>query len=124
SQKEEAAGGLDTVADVLRQTSQQLRDRGQANVAPCVDALAEMSEGFSGYLRERDLEDLVGEVEEFARHQPALFFGSAFALGFLAARFLKSSNEPSNIVRYDEANRYAGAGAYRSGSVSGQDGGA
>jgi len=30
-------------------------------------------------------------VQQFARRQPAVFFGAAFGLGLLAARFMKSS---------------------------------
>jgi len=32
-------------------------------------------------------------VQRFARKQPALFVGSAFAIGVIGARFLKSSND-------------------------------
>ena len=42
-------------------------------------------------VRERDMRELVGEVENFARRQPTLFFGGAMILGFAALRFLKSS---------------------------------
>lgn len=42
-------------------------------------------------VRERDMRELVGEVEDVARRQPALFFGGAIILGFAVLRFLKSS---------------------------------
>jgi hypothetical protein len=48
---------------------------------------------FSRTLKERDLGSLVGQVESFARHQPGAFIGSAALLGFMAARFFKSSAE-------------------------------
>ena len=35
---------------------------------------------------------MVTQVEQYARRQPAIFLGGAFALGLLGARFLKSSN--------------------------------
>jgi hypothetical protein len=50
-------------------------------------------ERFSQTLKDRDLGTLVGQVEDFARHQPGAFIGSAALLGFMAARFLKSSAE-------------------------------
>jgi ElaB/YqjD/DUF883 family membrane-anchored ribosome-binding protein len=43
-------------------------------------------------VRDRDVRELVGEVEQFARRQPTLFFGGALFLGFAAVRFLKSSS--------------------------------
>ena len=42
-------------------------------------------------MRERDVRELVGEVQDFARKQPTLFFGGAVILGFAALRFLKST---------------------------------
>jgi hypothetical protein len=63
---------LPQAAHYIRQASEQIQ-----NVADTV--------------RERDVRELVGEVENFARQQPALFFGGAVILGFAALRFLKSS---------------------------------
>ncbi len=42
-------------------------------------------------VRQREPRELVSEVEDFARRQPALFFGGAVILGFAALRFLKSA---------------------------------
>ena len=89
--KEQAAGGLGTVAQALRQTGETLRTEEQAGVAQAADSAAQLVDQISGYLRDRDIDDLVGEVENFARTNPAVFLGSAFVLGFMAARFLKSS---------------------------------
>ena len=48
-------------------------------------------ERFSNYLSEKDSEELINEVEDFARNRPAVFLGAAFLVGAAAARFLKSS---------------------------------
>ena len=42
-------------------------------------------------VREREPRELLNDVQDFARRQPALFFGGAMLLGFAALRFLKSS---------------------------------
>ena len=47
-------------------------------------------------LREQDLEQLMNTTAQFARRQPALFLGAAFALGFAATRFIKSSAPSSS----------------------------
>jgi transcriptional regulator of heat shock response len=44
-------------------------------------------------LRSRDVSELVGEVQDFARKQPAAFFGAAVLAGFAAVRFVKSAPE-------------------------------
>jgi hypothetical protein len=52
---------------------------------------SEQIQGVADTVRERDVRELVGEVQDFARRQPTLFFGGAVVLGFAALRFLKSS---------------------------------
>ena len=71
-----AAGEFDTAvpqaASYMRQASHQIQD-------------------FADSIDGRDVRELVGEVQDFARKQPTLFFGGAVILGFAALRFLKSA---------------------------------
>ncbi|MDQ4128585.1 MAG: hypothetical protein M3151_11660 [Actinomycetota bacterium] len=90
-QKHQAAQRVVPVQTALRETAQQLRKQGQGSVAGYADGAAERVERFSGYLRETDVDEMVDEARSFARRRPALFLGSAATLGFLTARFLKSS---------------------------------
>ena len=109
TQKSRAAQSLTSVAQALRTTSQQLRGGEQEPIAHVTEQAAGVMDNVSTYLRDARVEDMVADVEGFARRQPALFFGGAFALGFLAARFLKSSGNSHN----GGSNRgYAGHGAY------------
>ncbi|MBV9471148.1 MAG: hypothetical protein JO316_07935 [Abitibacteriaceae bacterium] len=98
-QKQHAAEGLGSVAESLRQTGQQLRDNDQSVVTQYMaqygEAAANQVEQVSNYLRERDVNQIVHEVEDFARREPALFIGGAFLLGLLGARFLKTSSPAS-----------------------------
>lgn len=93
SQKERAAGTLGTVAEALRQTSQQVREQDQGAVAQYIEKAADQAEQFSRSIREQDLNQLLDATERWARRQPALFLGGTFALGFLATRFFKSSRQ-------------------------------
>ena len=52
-------------------------------------ALQRLSESVRG----KDVSQLIQEAESFARRQPVAFLGAAALAGFLAVRFLKSSNE-------------------------------
>ena len=52
---------------------------------------SEQMQGVADTVRQRDVRELVGEVQDFARRQPTLFFGGAVVLGFAALRFLKST---------------------------------
>ncbi len=91
SQKEQLAEGLGNAAQLVRMASHQLRQNNQGMFAEYTDKAAQSVEGASQFLRERDLTEIAGEVESFARREPLLFLGGAFTLGLLAARFLKSS---------------------------------
>lgn len=90
--------GLSGVADSIRQVGESLRDTdGEENpvgqfTAKYGDALAGQVEDISNYFERKDIREIVRDVESFARRNPAIFIGGAFALGVLAARFLKSAS--------------------------------
>lgn len=108
--KEQAAGSLESVAVALRETGDSLRSQDQSPFAGLLDTAAGAVENVSNYLRDHEVEDLVREVEEFGRRQPALFLGAAFALGFMAARFLKStSGGYSGSYQGNGASAYSGS---------------
>jgi hypothetical protein len=62
------------------------------------DAAAKL-EGAADSLRERSVDDLIRSLNNFARSQPAAFFGGAVLAGFALSRFLKSSSEHSGEPR-------------------------
>ena len=47
--------------------------------------------GMADKIRDREVQDLMSELTDYARRQPTLVFGGAMLLGFAALRFLKSS---------------------------------
>jgi hypothetical protein len=68
-------------------------------------------ETVSNAVRQRDMRELVGEVQEFARRQPTLFFGGAVILGFAALRFFKSSSS-SGSAHAKSSGTHTGDGSY------------
>ncbi len=133
--KDQAAKLGDAAKDLASNAAVQLQDavrQQRATGADYIDSLAEATEraagefetaspqaahyirqaseqihGVAGVVRERDMRELVGEVEGFARRQPGLFFGGAVILGFAALRFLKSSSPnsaPSNTFDQRQAS--------------------
>ena len=90
--KDRAADGIAGVADALRHTGEQLRTRDDLGLSQYVVRAADGVEAASDYLRDRTLGQLMADVEGFARREPALFLGGAFAAGVIAGRFLKSSS--------------------------------
>jgi ElaB/YqjD/DUF883 family membrane-anchored ribosome-binding protein len=89
--KGQAAETLNTLAQSLVTSGQQLRERNQENVSRYVDQVADRVQRVSNYLQNTDVSEIIDSTEQFARRRPALFLGGAFALGLIGARFLKSS---------------------------------
>ncbi len=92
SSKDRAADTLNTVADALRHTGNHLQLQHEGgSISGYVGQAADQVERASNYLQTRTLGELVEDVEQFARREPALFLGGAFVAGLVGGRFLKSS---------------------------------
>jgi hypothetical protein len=92
-QQQTAASSLGSFAEALRKSAREMQgDQQQAGVARFAQSAADGLEKLSGSLRSKDLDGMLRDAESLARRQPVLFFGAAVAAGFLAVRFLKSSN--------------------------------
>jgi hypothetical protein len=94
-QLDSAADSLSSLASTMRDASAQFRTTDPAHmgqVAEVATGVADAVENVSTHLRDATVDDILTETNTFARHQPALFLGGAFAVGFLLARFLKSTS--------------------------------
>lgn len=114
-QKTRAAETVGTVADTLRSSSQQLSDSGQDGVSRYIERAADQAERFASYLDSTEVSEVVDRVEDFARRQPAAFMAGAFAVGFLASRFLKSGQSDAGYRSGYTSDRERSA-AFESGS--------
>jgi len=119
--KELVVGTMTEVSQALRKTGQQLRDEGaQPMLAQYVDRGAEQIERVSGHMRQRDANELLAEVEWFARRQPMVFAGGTFALGMLAVRFLKSGGRQQTAGSSSMSSGQSFTGATRTTVGTGQ----
>jgi hypothetical protein len=91
-QKNAAAGRMEGVAHALRTASDDLQSQGQPMIAEYSRHVAEGLESMADSLGRRDVDDLVGSVEDFARARPVAFLGGAVVAGFALARFMKASS--------------------------------
>ena len=101
-QKAGVTGGLRSVADSMRKVGDNLNQSKSNEKTPVseytahyAETAANKIEQVAGYFETRDLRAITRDVENYAKQNPAVFIGTAFAVGFLAARFLKSSPAPS-----------------------------
>ena len=118
SQKDRATDGLGSVAQAVpaeheapprQQAGRDCRDTSRRLPIRSIASRPRSATAMSG--------ELVNEVQRFARRQPALFVGSAFAIGVIGARFLKSSSDNQRhraLEPYGTSSRgtmdYAGRG--------------
>jgi hypothetical protein len=110
-QKDRGTDALGSVAQAIRHSTQPLRDQQHESIAGFVDRAADQIESWSQRLKQKDVAELLGDIQRLARRQPAVFIGSAFAVGLVAARFLKSSRQDE--YQYgSESRRHYGGGAY------------
>jgi ElaB/YqjD/DUF883 family membrane-anchored ribosome-binding protein len=81
-----------SAAQALRRSSSQLREEGNERVAAMIDAVADRGQRLGEYLRDADGEQLLRDIEEFARRQPWLMVSGSAVVGFLGSRFVKASS--------------------------------
>lgn len=121
SQKQRAAEGLTSAADAIRQVSDKMR-QDQPALANATAMAADRTQDIARYLQQTDVNDMIRGVEDFARRQPLLFLGGAFAIGLIGSRFLKATSSGqqgqlprgrSNYGYGSDEWRATGPGSYR-----------
>ena len=117
TQKNRGTDALGQVANAVRSSTQKLREERQETIAGYVDKAADHIDNWSRRLREKDIDELMSDVQRLARRQPAVFIGSAFALGLVGARFFKSSRQQNEYGYGDESRRTRYGGTSRPSTV-------
>ncbi len=85
AQKEGLAGRLEDMAQAVHKSGEQLEGH-QDWIAGLVERGADELSTLATTLRTNDLRSLVGNLEDLARRQPALFVGASLAAGFALTR--------------------------------------
>ena len=109
TQLDQAADGLNRVAQTVRDTGEQLKahdHQKMGQIAQFTGSAADAVTGVSTRLRDATVDEIYTETQKVARTQPGLFLGGAFVMGFLLARFLKSTS-----VNSSSANGATGNGS-------------
>jgi ElaB/YqjD/DUF883 family membrane-anchored ribosome-binding protein len=93
------------MAQVLRRSGEELSNEGNGQqVAGLTEGAADRIERLGGYLERTSGDELVRDVEDFARRRPWMVAGIGLVAGLAASRFLKASSER----RYDESAQAGG----------------
>lgn len=82
------------MAEALRQGSEQLRSQGDGQqLAGLAEGAADRIDRLGGYLEKTSGDELLRDVEDFARRRPWMVAGMGLLAGLGASRFLKASSE-------------------------------
>lgn len=101
--KKTAADEVKDVASALRTASDELRDGSpqERTFSQIAESLADASDA----LRDKDLGEMVGAVNDFAKRNPLVFLGGATLIGFTATRFAKASDNSDLHTQSNTENK-------------------
>ena len=88
----QAGEQLRSMTEAVRGSAARLREQDQHGPARAVEGAAERGDRLASYLSESDGEQLLADVEDFARRQPLVVAGAGLLVGLVAARALKASS--------------------------------
>ena len=115
--KDDIAQSVADFATSLRESTHSFDER--PNIRAVVDTAAEGLEQLADSIRDRSFADIFNDFEGVVRRRPATVAAVSVAVGFLAARFIKSTAED---LRHEHAATMAGRGGARQGQRSGAQG--
>jgi len=103
-QKGRVGSEIRTYSTAARHAAERLESESDTNLSSYVSSAADQLDRLATRVQERDLGELIDDVEEMARRRPEVFYGGMFVAGLVAARFLKASKEKRARERYQTAD--------------------
>jgi hypothetical protein len=89
----QAGSQVRSLADALRRSGNDLQDEGNTSGARLVGQAADRAEQLGRYLEQKRGDELMSDVETFARRRPWMLAALGMLAGVAAARFMKASSE-------------------------------
>src|SRR5215470_3630870 len=87
-QKREIAERSNGIAEALRSAAHALDESENTALARYVEQAGDQIQDISRRVRERRLDEIIADTQDFARRQPIWFLLGAMATGFLIGRFI------------------------------------
>lgn len=91
--KARASEGLDSVAKMIGDSASQIDEKLGAAYGDYARRAADAVSGFSGNLREKEVDELIDDARNYVRRSPAIAIGAAAAAGFVLARIIKAGSQ-------------------------------
>jgi ElaB/YqjD/DUF883 family membrane-anchored ribosome-binding protein len=93
-----------SLAEALRRSGNDLNGEGSGNVSQLTGQAADRIDRLGSYLEQKSGDELMRDIETFARRRPWMLAGLGMVAGVAAARFMKASSEQ----RYGDYRRTSG----------------
>jgi ElaB/YqjD/DUF883 family membrane-anchored ribosome-binding protein len=89
----QAGSRVRSLAEALRRSGDEMRSEGDANAGQLSGQAADRIERLASYLEQKNGDELMRDVESFARRRPWLLAGLGILAGVATSRFMKASSE-------------------------------
>jgi hypothetical protein len=89
----QAGSQMRSLAEALRRSGNDLQSEGNSGAAQLPNQAADRLERLGNYLEEVSGDDVMRDIESFARRRPWMLAGFGLLAGVAAARFMKASSE-------------------------------
>jgi hypothetical protein len=106
-QKRRVGAEIKNYSAAARGAAERLEHESDTNLAQYVSTAADRLDRLGSRIQERDVGQLVDDVEEIARRRPEVFFGGMFVAGLAMARFLKASKQRRQGDQYNRGSQPA-----------------
>lgn len=94
--KDKAVAGLDNVIRLIDEAATTVDDKAGQQYGDYVRRAGEAVAGVATSLRDKDVDQLIDDARTVVRKSPALAIGAAIAVGFVAARLVKSGQDAAS----------------------------
>jgi ElaB/YqjD/DUF883 family membrane-anchored ribosome-binding protein len=99
-----AGSQVRSLAAALRRSGNDLSNEGNGNASQLITQAADRVERVGSYLEQKSGDELMRDIEMFARRRPWMLAGIGMVAGVAAARLMKASSEQ----RYGDSRRSSG----------------
>lgn len=96
----------ESMARALRAARDSLWVEGEERMADVVGQAANQVDRFSSYLDDENPSQMMRGFTDLGRRNPAAFLGTAFVIGMIAGRFLRSSERSEEEVMEGDGHAY------------------
>ncbi len=106
--KERVGQQADKLANAERAAANQLRQDDLNTLARYAEQVADSIHQFAGQIRRKSVDEIIHDVSDFGRKNPALFIAGSVAVGAVLMRFAKSSehHEHEELARPERAGSF------------------